>query len=155
LIKKAQPGAIGMTDALTQLLLNVLLGLYPREWRNRYGGEVRELIQVLSAEQRRSLVGMMPSLIAGATAERLYALRRFDRAVVAAATVATVLALGGSVGIAQRIDTTRDQASASALHQGRTTLVNRAYVARSLGPAGGSSVAVRTPSRVGLGRLTP
>lgn len=144
-----------MTDALTQLLLNVLLGLYPREWRNRYGGEVRELIQVLSAEQRRSLFGMMPSLIAGATAERLHAFRRFDRAVVAAATVATVLALGGSVGIAQRIDAAREQAPASALHRGGATVVGRADAVRSPRPAGGSSGAVRTPGRVVPGRLTP
>lgn len=99
-----------MSEAFTELLLNLLLGLYPREWRNRYGGEVRELIQVLSAEQRRSVLGMIPSLIAGATAERFYAIRRLDRAGVIAATVATVLALGGSVAIAQRIDANRNQA---------------------------------------------
>lgn len=125
-----------MTDAFTELLLDVLLGLYPREWRNRYGNEIRELIQVLSEEHRRSVLGMMPSLIAGATTERLYALRRFDRAGVAAATVATVLALGGSVGIAHRIDTTHDQASVSSLHRGLATLVmpSRAPSDRLLGP---------------------
>lgn len=110
-----------MPDAFTQLLLDVLLGLYPREWRNRYGGEVRELIQVLSEEQRRSVFGMVPSLVLGATAERLYAIRRFDRPGVAAAAVATVLAFGGSVGIAHRIDTTSNQASAGALRRGPVT----------------------------------
>jgi hypothetical protein len=116
---------ICVTEAFTELLLNVLLGLYPREWRNRYGGEVRELIQVLSAEHRRSVLGMIPSLIAGATAERLYAIRRLDRAGVTAATLATVLALGGSVGIARRIDAARSRVPALALQQGRVTVAVR------------------------------
>ena len=125
-----------MTDAFTELLLDILLGLYPREWRNRYGTEVRELIHVLSEEHRRSVLGMMPSLIAGATTERLYAFRRFDRAGVAAATVATVLALGGSAGIAHRIDTNHNQSSVSSRHGGPTTAVmpSRAPSNRLLGP---------------------
>lgn len=92
-----------MNEAFTELLVTVVLGLYPREWRKRYGGEVRELIHVLNAEHRRSLARMLPSLIAGATVERLYAFRRLDRTGAAAALLVTVAAVGGTLLLSQRI----------------------------------------------------
>jgi hydrogenase/urease accessory protein HupE len=96
-----------MNEAFTELLVTVVLGLYPREWRNRYGGEIRELILVLRQEHRRSLVRMVPSLIAGATMERFYALRRLDRSGITAAILVTVVAVGAIVTFSHRIDVPR------------------------------------------------
>ena len=98
---------------MTDLLLNVLLGLYPREWRNRYGGEVRELVATLKETGRRSLLGLAASLVAGATAERLYRLRRLDRAGLAAAILATAVVLGGVV-VMSHLGTARHDRRAAA-----------------------------------------
>ena len=94
---------VGMNEAFTELLVTVVLGLYPREWRKRYGGEIRELIQVLNVEHRRSLVQMVPSLIAGATVERVHALRRLDRAGLMAALLVTLVAVSATFAFSHRV----------------------------------------------------
>ena len=93
-----------MNEVFTELLVTVVLGLYPREWRARYGGEIRDLIQVLNLEHRRSLVRIIPSLIAGATVERFHALRRLDRAGMTAALLVTLVAVAGTLTFAQRVE---------------------------------------------------
>lgn len=143
-----------ITQAVAELLLTVLLGLYPREWRNRYGEEVRELITVLSEQDRRSLVGMMPSLIVGATTERWYACRRSDRARIAAVTAATVVLLGGTVVLSHRVETRRALASTRPLPRGRGARVARARGSRRLLPDGGSSGATPPTGDVARARST-
>jgi hypothetical protein len=91
-----------MTEALTALILEAVLGLYPREWRARYGGEVRDLVRSMNEEHARSVFGMLPSLIAGATVEWMHSLRRINGAGMAAAVATTIVVAAASMTLAQR-----------------------------------------------------
>jgi hypothetical protein len=106
-----------MTEALTALILEAVLGLYPPEWRARYGGEVRDLVRLMNEEHSRSVFGMIPSLIAGATVEWMYSLRRINGAGMAAAVAMTIVVVAGSMALAHRMTAAREhRALASLLH---------------------------------------
>jgi len=131
---------------MTELLLDVLLGLYPREWRDRYGGELRDLVRVLNEEHQRSLMGMVPSLIAGATVERLYAFRRVERAGVAA--LATVLVLGSLTLIGSH------RHGVAAGYRSARRLGAPGRLARPPAPGDGSAEANPARGHAALGRST-
>jgi hypothetical protein len=104
-----------MTEALTALILDAVLGLYPREWRARYGGEVRELIRSMNEDHSRSVAGMIPSLIAGATVEWLHSLRRINCAGMAAAVATTIVVVAGSMALAHRMTAAREHRALASL----------------------------------------
>jgi hypothetical protein len=52
-------------------LLDRILGLYPRTWRDRYGDEVRDLADELSATGEFSTLRVAASLVVGAFVERV------------------------------------------------------------------------------------
>jgi hypothetical protein len=85
-----------MTRGLNPYLMRVLLTLYPRAWRDRYGAEVAsltdELIRAGDTTPRRGAL----NLLAGALIERGRALARSWRVELAAATAA-IIAVAGSI----------------------------------------------------------
>jgi hypothetical protein len=91
-----------------RLLFRVILALYPRPWRARYGQELQMLADELERNGDRSRARVMSSLVAGAAEERAAALRAsafrttatvaLVTAVLAAVAVVTVSAFGSTSG---------------------------------------------------------
>jgi hypothetical protein len=76
-------------------VIRLLLMLYPRPWRDRYGTEVVRLTQELIATGETTPTGGALNLAAAALAERFRALAASSRTAVAMA-VAALLAVAGS-----------------------------------------------------------
>ncbi len=60
---------------MRHVVVRVVLVLYPRRWRERYGKELQDLLEDLDRNSDRSHTGIMMSLLAGAAEERAGALR--------------------------------------------------------------------------------
>jgi hypothetical protein len=78
---------------MRRALLRAALVLYPRRWRERYGQELKDLVDDLQRTGERSRIRLALSVVAGAAQERAVVLRaRSARATATVAIVGAVLA---------------------------------------------------------------
>jgi hypothetical protein len=77
---------------MRRLLLRAVLALYPRAWRQRYGQELKDLLDDLDRNRERSRTRMMLSLVAGAAEERMGVFRAPTLRIAAVALVVAALA---------------------------------------------------------------
>jgi hypothetical protein len=82
---------------MSDRLVRAILALYPREFRRRYGPEVKDLVNDLEAAGDRSRLRLVGGLLVSAAAERLRAVRLDAR--LAIHTLAAAAALGTIVGV--------------------------------------------------------
>jgi hypothetical protein len=80
---------------MSRRLLRMLVGLYPRRWRRRYGAELEELVTELAANRDRKRVRLAAGLIANAGVERIRGLGAWGAAatIVVAALITTTAVL--------------------------------------------------------------
>lgn len=78
---------------MRRLLLRAVLALYPRTWRQRYGQELKDLLDDLDRNGTRSRTRMMLSLVAGAAEERMGVFR------APAVRIAAVAVIAGAVAV--------------------------------------------------------
>ncbi len=82
---------------MSNRLLRIILALYPRSFRRRYGREVQDLVNDLEAASDRSRLWLVSELLVSAMAERLQAVRSHARLTIS--TLVVVAALGATVGL--------------------------------------------------------
>ena len=75
-------------------LVDRLIRLYPRDWRDRYGDEVRDLVDELIATDEFSLPRIVAGLFVSALAQRGRSWRPSWRTVIVATTVCALVAFG-------------------------------------------------------------
>jgi hypothetical protein len=83
-------------------LVDRLLRLYPRDWRDRYGDEVRDLVDELIEKGEFSPTRITVSLVVSALVQRVRSWRSSWRTVVVAATVCALVAVGLIVATGSR-----------------------------------------------------
>ena len=93
-----------------------VLGLYPRAWRERYGQEVRDLVDELATSSEFSPLRLVSGLVVSALFERVRSLRPSWRVVGAAAALLAVIT--GSVVIVTASDSGHPAPAAAAVTKG-------------------------------------